>query len=89
MVEEWDDKTTKIRNMAKKKIQKPTPEQVKLFEEKTGLKVMDVEKTILQTDDGVMWRQLKNQLEFLCASWDGVEILNVGESPFVPLSWKP
>lgn len=31
----------------------------------------------------------KNQLEFLCASWDGVEILNVGESPFVPLSWKP
>lgn len=50
---------------------------------------MDVEKTILQTDDGVMWRPLKNQLEFLCASWDGVEILNVGESPFVPLSWKP
>lgn len=48
--------------MAKKKIQKPTPEQVKLFEEKTGLKVMDVEKTILQTDDGVMWRPLKNQL---------------------------
>ena len=44
MVEEWDDKTTKIRNMAKKKIQKPTPEQVKLFEEKTGLKVCDVVK---------------------------------------------
>lgn len=75
--------------MAKKKIQKPTLEQIKAFEEKTGLKVIDVEKTILQTDDGVMWRPLKNQAELLCACWDGVEVLNVGKSPFVPSFWKP
>lgn len=75
--------------MVKKNLQKPTPEQVKLFEEKTGLKVIDVEKTILQTDDGIMWRPFKNQAEFLCACWDGVEILNVGKCPFVPNFWKP
>ena len=75
--------------IAKKNLQKPTPEQVKLFEEKTGLKVIDVEKTILQTDDGIMWRPFKNQAEFLCACWDGVEILNVGKCPFVPNFWKP
>ena len=75
--------------MAKKKIQKPTPEQVKLFEEKTGLKVIDVEKVILQTNDGIMWRPLQNQSELLCACWDGVEVLNVGKCPFVPSFWKP
>lgn len=79
MAEAWDDKINK--EMAKKNLQKPTPEQVKLFEEKTGLKVIDVEKTILQTDDGIMWRPFKNQAEFLCACWDGVEILNVGKCP--------
>lgn len=77
MAEAWDDKINK--EIVKKNLQKPTPEQVKLFEEKTGLKVIDVEKTILQTDDGIMWRPFKNQAEFLCACWDGVEILNVGK----------
>ena len=75
--------------MAKKKIQKPTPEQVKLFEEKTGLKVIDVEKVILQTNDGIMWRPLQNQAELLCACCDAVEVLNVGKRPFVPSFWKP
>lgn len=42
MAEAWDDKINK--EIAKKNLQKPTPEQVKLFEEKTGLKVIDVEK---------------------------------------------
>ena len=87
MAEAWDDKINK--EIAKKNLQKPTPEQVKLFEEKTGLKVIDVEKTILQTDDGIMWRPFKNQAEFLCACWDGVEILNVGKCPFVPNFRKP
>ena len=75
--------------MGQKKIQKLTPEQVKLFEEKTGLKVIDVEKVILQTNDGIMWRPLQNQAELLCACWDGVEVLNVGKCPFVPSFWKP
>ena len=90
MVEAWADKPNNIISiMATKKMQKPTPEQVRLFEEKSGLKVIDVENNILQTDDGIMWRPAKNQLELLCASWDGVEILGVGKIPFVPSFWNP
>lgn len=75
--------------MAKKKILKPTPEQVRRFEEKSGLKVIDAENIIVQTDEGVMWRPVKNQIELLCAYWDRVEILGVGKIPFVPSFWNP
>lgn len=53
------------------------------------MKVIDAENIIVQTDDGVMWRPVKNQIELLCAYWDRVEILGVGKIPFVPSFWNP
>ncbi len=75
-----------------KKVKKediPTPEDVKDFEARTGIKVIDPEKTILQTKDGVIWRPFKNHAEFLCACYDGVKILHIGDFPFAPSFWKP
>lgn len=57
------------------------------FESNTGAKVINAKEMIIEYD-GEQWRPIKNQVEFLCACFDNVPFLRVGDYPFVSADYQ-
>lgn len=69
-----------------------SPKDIQRIEEELGVKFIDFHRGIFKFY-GIVWKPVKNGIEYLCASWDNVPMIKIsaGRSTchFVPLEWKP
>lgn len=69
-----------------------SPKDIQRIEEELGVKFLDFYKGIFKTH-GIIWKPVKNRIEYICASWDNVPMIKIsaGRSTchFVPLDWEP
>lgn len=59
---------------------------IKKMENKLGIKFIDFVNGIVLYQ-GIKWRPLKNNAEYLCAAFDGIQILRIYNFVFVPTTW--
>lgn len=82
----------KKKNRQRKQRLEVSPEQIQRIEEGLGVKFVDFQRGIFKFKD-IVWKPVKNEAEYLCASWDNVPMirLSAGRSTchFVPLGWRP
>lgn len=60
--------------------------KIKKMEEELGIKFLDFLEGIILYQ-GIKWRPLKNNAEYLCAAFDGIQILRIYNFVFVPTTW--
>lgn len=65
-----------------------SPELIAEFEENTGAKVINTNPLQIEYE-GKQWRPIMNTSDLLCASFDNEPILNIGDSQWVDVNWKP
>ncbi len=77
---------------SKSKCRNISPKDIQRIEEELGVKFLDFYKGIFKTH-GIVWKPVKNKIEYICASWDDVPMIKIsaGRSTchFVPLDWEP
>lgn len=59
---------------------------VKKMEDELGIKFLDFKEGIISYQ-GIHWRPLKNNAEYLNAVFDGIQILRLYNFVFVPTKW--
>lgn len=60
---------------------------IKKMEDDLGIKFIDFLEGIILYQ-GIKWRPLKNNAEYLCAAFDGIQILRIYNFVFVPTTWS-
>ena len=65
-----------------------TPEVIARFEKATGAKVVDAKNLIIEYE-GKRWRPIKDRIEIMCASFDNVQILMLGNIQWIGENWNP
>lgn len=93
MVWDTEDKSsTTNKNMSRKKRnnrKNVTPEKNHEIEQRLGIQFIDFRRGILLYD-GIIWRPVNDELEYLMAIFEYVPILTIHkELRFVPFAWQP
>lgn len=60
---------------------------IKKMKDDLGIKFIDFLEGIILYQ-GIKWRPLKNNAEYLCAAFDGIQILRIYNFVFVPTTWS-
>lgn len=60
---------------------------IKKMEDEIGIKFIDFQNGIILYQ-GIKWRPLRDNAEYLCAAFDGIQILRIYNFVFVPTTWS-
>lgn len=60
---------------------------IKKMEDELGIKFIDFQNGIILYQ-GIKWRPLRDNAEYLCAAFDGIQILRIYNFVFVPTTWS-